>query len=441
MKTILIVPLVVLTAASCSDSSPTVAVGEQLTIGGTQDRSAMFPADHELVDPGLRLGDPLPGLTQAELDAFERGREVFDRRFTPEEGLGPLYNASSCSSCHSVPVMGGGTQLYRNFYIAVMDFGIGQAPLSGLPSVIVPAFGQGPHATSSFTLEGKRREIPATQGGFPVISAQRNSIPLFGVGLFEFISDATIVSNTDPNDADGDRISGRYNVDAASGGTGIVLGRFGVKSQANNIEVFTRGPLQNQMGITSDPFLGGAGLVSLCSSLLPQGGTGADTPTFDADGVADPEISTQDLGDLIAFTRFLAPPQPKRFNQDARAGEQLFDSLGCTACHIPSLPSSRGPVRAYTDLLLHDLGPANADGIHFGDPQASSIDGSMTTQEFRTAPLWGVSHFGPWLHDGSAGTLRDAIEAHDGEASLVIGSWNGLSETDKARVITFLEHL
>jgi len=386
--------------------------------------------------PGTpELGDPLPGLTPDQLAAFERGREVFNRRFKPSEGLGPFYNATSCQSCHSTPVSGGGAELYRNFYIAMVGTPPFQSPIPPGISAVIPSFGDRTSLTN-FTLEGGRTIIPDDYLGFIPVVAQRNAIPIFGVGLFELISDATILANADPDDADQDGISGRYNTDFGA------LGRFGVKAQSNAIEFFTRGPLNNQMGITSDPFEGSAAVVSLCSAVQPiQVSSDPDTPTTDLDGVPDPEISHDDLGDLIAFSKFLAPPAKKPFDADAIAGEQLFDQIGCTKCHLPSLASSRGPVEAYTDLLIHDMGPDLADGLSFGLPQASAISPPDATSEFRTQPLWGVSGTGPFLHDGRAETLREAIVLHGGEGQASRDAFLGLTVAERGQIITFLEHL
>lgn len=381
-------------------------------------------------ETGLRVlpGGPLPGLTPSELAAFERGKRVFQRRFEPEEGLGPHYNATSCESCHSEPAVGGSAPLYRNFYVGMEGVPGRQTPLQGLGSAVVPAFGNG----RDFTLEAGRPVIPPP-GAAPQVLAQRNALPLFGVGLFEFVSDATILARADPDDANGDGISGRFNTDAGA------LGRFGVKAQSNNVEVFTRAPLMNQLGVTSDPFLGSGGIVSLGP---PQISTDPDLPTSDLDSHPDPEISRRDLGDLIAFTRFLAPPQPIRpQSAAAKHGEALFETLRCTACHVPELASSRGPVRAYTDLLLHDLGPELADGLAFGMPQPSALGGPSSAGEFRTQPLWGVSLSAPFLHDGRAETLQEAIELHAGEASASRAAFQALAPGERSDVIAFLEHL
>lgn len=381
----------------------------------------------------VQLGDPLPDLTPDELAAFERGKKLFVKRFKPSEGLGPLYNATSCESCHSKPVMGGAADLYRNFYVAQVGTPPFQTNLPGLPSQVIPAFGT--RGSPTFTLEGVRVELLTEFEGNPVTSAQRNSIPLFGVGLFEFVGNATILSHADPEDLDGDGISGRASGDAAG------LGRFGTKCQSNNIEFFTRAPLKNQMGITSNPFKGVAGTVSLEPGVAPQGSGTPNAPTTDNDGVPDPEISPQDLGDLIAFTRFLAPPQPLPLDESAARGKATFEQIGCAKCHVPELPSSRGPVRAFTDLLIHDMGDALADNISFGIPAASPSSPPTAGREFRTMPLWGVSKFGPHLHDGRASTIDEAIRMHAGEALQVREAYVALSSSEREDVLSFLRHL
>ena len=227
------------------------------------------PAQRNLA--GAQLGDPIPGLTPEELAAFERGKVLFEKRFTPAEGLGPLYNATSCRSCHSEPVTGGSAQLYRNFYLAMIGTAPSQLALFEAPSPVVPAFG--PHdlgGSLNFSLQAGRLVIPPDYFGAPVVVGQRNAISVFGTGLFEFVSNATILANEDPFDANGDGISGRGNYDFGD------LGRLGLKAQSNNIERFTRPPLRNQMGITTNPFLGSAGTVSLASAAV-QGTSNPNT--------------------------------------------------------------------------------------------------------------------------------------------------------------------
>jgi CxxC motif-containing protein (DUF1111 family) len=385
--------------------------------------------------PPLALGDPIRGLSAAERAAFERGRVLFEKRFRPSEGLGPFYNATSCASCHSTPVTGGSSRLYRNFRLAVWGPPVQQENLPPFVGPVVPAYGTGEdHMTATFSLTGGRSVVPETYGGESVVTAQRNAIQLFGTGLFEFVSDATIVANADPDDTNGDGISGRYNTDFGD------IGRFGVKAQAHNVERFTRGPLQNQMGVTSDPFQGTGGAGSGLR-VQPQVSADPDEPTIDNDGVDDPEIGRGDLGDLIAFSRFLAPPAPQPFDDAARRGEATFDAIGCVRCHIPTLPSSRGTLAAYTDLLLHDMGPDLADGISMGEAQRTPTQSHTTESEWRTQPLWGVSMHGPWLHDGRAATLRDAVELHAGEAEAIRDAFLALTPSEQADLLRFLELL
>lgn len=371
------------------------------------------------------LGDPIEGLTPTEQAEFELGRQLMDKRFGFSEGLGPFYNAESCRACHEIPTTGGSAPIYRNFFMAAVGDEGNQFAWALLPSFVMPAYGQ---------LDGRRPSLPDPQvvGSLPITVTQRNAPPMFGVGLFEFVSDETIMANARP-DAPG--ISGRYN---RQGGT---IGRFGWKAQANNLEAFLRGALNNQMGITTNPLQGSAAAVHMSGSGVMQISSNPDDPIFDQDGVPDPELSGSELGAILAFSRFLAPPAPLLKSPVARLGEGRFLQIGCADCHIPVLPSSRGPLHAYTDLLLHDMGPELADGLSLGSPQPSLISPPTTGSEFRTAPLWGVRMHAPYLHDGRADTLHDAIVAHGGEAAPSRDAYLSLSAADREALLAFLETL
>lgn len=404
--------------------------------GGGGGQGPVTPMPTPTPEP-TELGDPLAGLSPAEFASFERGRSLFEKRFRPSEGLGPFYNATACASCHEIPITGGSAPLYRNFYLAAWGPSTVLEPLPPFLGAVVASFGTGgDHETATFSLEGGRMVIPETFQGWPVISAQRNALPVFGTGLLEAVSEAEILSRADPEDANGDGISGRANYDFGT------IGRLGVKAQSSDIERFTRGPLMNQMGVTTNP-LGGIQALRVEGDGGPvkQISTDPTRPTIDHDGVADPEMSTSDLRDLVTFTRNLAPPIPRPFDAAATRGEALFASIRCTACHVPSLPSARGPVNAYTDLLLHDLGEDLADGFTFGQPQPSTLSGPTTAREWRTQPLWGVSLHAPYLHDGRARTLREAIELHGGEAAAIRDAFLALTPAEQADLLTFLEHL
>ena len=378
----------------------------------------------------FELGDPIEGLPGAQMAAFLRGKALMQKRFTPSEGAGPFYNATSCDACHDTPTTGGSAPNYRNFILAGIGPMGSQTPLfdpPGIPSLVVPSF-QGTH--------GQRPTIPPSQVGLQVTTGVRNAPPLFGVGLFEFVSNATITALSDPNDADSDGISGRFNRDAS-----LRIGRFGFKSQANNIESFIRGAAQNQMGMTTNPVLGNGAIVNHRSLFLPQVAGGQESPTVDADGVPDPEISTTDFADIIAFNKFLAPPRRLIDTPASLRGELLFDQIGCTSCHLPTIDSSVGPLAAYTDLLIHDMGTELADNISMGLPQPSTLSGFTTGSEFRTQPLWGVRMSAPYLHDGRADTLDDAIRLHGGEGQASRDAYLSLTQPERDDIIAFLEVL
>jgi CxxC motif-containing protein (DUF1111 family) len=337
-------------------------------------------------------GEPLPGVSAEARASFDRGRSVARRRFVPSNGLGPSYNAVSCGGCHEKPVTGGAASRYRGVFVT-------QDPK---PNFIVP-FEQ--HFTTD--------SVP--QGTSP--TATRKPNPFFGAGLLAEISPEEIASHSDPSDSDGDGIHGKVNFERG------FVGRFGRKAQMSSTQGFVRLALLDHMGLTTTP-------VKTAFIAEPEGPV--ELPTVDGDGVADPELGQEDLADLLAFVSLLAPPPPDPPNAETRAGESLFRSVGCASCHLPSLQGPRGPVFAYTDLLLHDMGPALADGVAVGEAGAS---------DFRTQPLWGLAAVGPYLHDGRADTIDEAIRAHGGEATASEQKYEALAAPDRDHLLAFLHSL
>lgn len=353
------------------------------------------------------LGAPLPSAGPDQLAAFERGRQVALRRFTPAEGLGPEFNLTFCAGCHEKPVFGGGAGHYRDFLLVGDELS---------PEVVVPRGKNG--VQRQFSLDSGRSESdPLTS-----ISATRNPIPFFGAGLLAEIPDTEIVRHADPSDLDGDGISGRANYE------GISVGRFGRKAQTSRIELFVRGPLFNHMGITSNPLSSERrdDLPTLKQAVIP------DEPTVDLDEVPDPELAEGDLFDLVAFASLLAAPKPDDPTEQSLRGAVLFSEVGCDACHLSSLRGPRGEIPAYTDLLLHDMGDELADRFPMGSASGS---------EFRTQPLWGVTAASPYLHDGRATSIDEAIRWHGGEAAAIRESYLALSSDARSDLLAFLESL
>ena len=161
-------------------------------------------------------------------------------------------------------------------------------------------------------------------------------------------------------------------------------------------------------------------------------GRGFGAPT-DTDVVLDPELSDNDAADLAFFMRNMGPPQRTGSQApEVLQGEMLFDQLMCNRCHVPTLQSSLGPVNAYTDLLLHDVWPASFRGME--EPGAPS-------GFYRTPPLWGIKDTAPYMHDGRAEDLLQAISLHAGEASASATGFLFLTPQQQTALIAFLEDL
>lgn len=370
------------------------------------------------------LESPFEGMSNALNATFIRGDENFDRVFTVRDGLGPIFNQPSCGTCHPGDGRGKGlTGLLTRF-----SRGADLLPLMGGPQL-------------------QDRAIPGvTPERLPpgVDTSLRLAPPVFGMGLIEAIPEETILNLADPNDRNGDGISGRVNmVEPADfvppteigSGPGLRLGRFSRKSQVSSILQQVAGAYHQDMGVTSD-------FLPTENSHPQAGGT-----TAMGDQVADPEIPARIVLETVAYVRLLAPPRRGEITEEVRKGETLFMSMGCASCHVPSLRTGPSPVpqlsnveaRLYSDLLLHDLGPALAD---------NRPDGEANGFEWRTTPLWGLrlvaENLGGtpfFLHDGRTSDLSEAIRLHGGEAEKTRRAFVGLSETDRGVVMVFLNSL
>jgi len=364
-------------------------------------------------------GDPVSGLTPAEQALFDRGRREFMRQFTPETGLGPTFNADRCVECHEDPVAGGsGDEIETHVSGAVVE---GQ-PCDPLVEFGGPVIQQ--HVTPALKAALNIDAEPIPVGA---LVAHRTAPALFGRGLLDAVPDSEILALADPDDGNGDGISGRPNR-----GLDGRIGRFGRKALVPTLTEFNAGAFIIEQGITNpavptEESVGGAA--------LPAG----------VDPTPEPEIGADSLEAADAFVRFLAPPPPLRLTSAGKRGRYLFTAIGCAGCHIPTLRTGNSPsaalryrvVSAYTDLLLHDMGPGLAD-ICFGQASQS---------EFRTEPLIGLRFIGSgdtearFLHDGRAKSLEEAITLHDGEAAHTRGNFAGLSSKDRAALLEFLRSL
>lgn len=371
------------------------------------------PAEDQLLD------GPVDGLSTDEQARFLAGDVAFnDEVFTSATGLGPLFVSTSCGSCHA---------------------GDGR----GHPFTSLTRFGQNDGTGNQYLDQGgpqlQHRALPGFAPEEVPAGATSTRLlppPNTGLGFLDAVPDAMILALADPDDLDGDGISGTPNwittpayithrpAPVEQGGKHI--GRFGRKAAAYDLLQQTANAYNQDIGITSN--------------YEP-----VDTYTG---AILDPEVSNSTVDQVVFYLLTLkAPIQRDKDDPQVISGEQVFTAVGCAKCHTPELVTGPSPiaplanktVRPYSDLLLHDMGSGLDDGY---------TEGSALTSEWRTPPLWGLglssdSQGGSYflLHDGRATTIEQAIEAHDGEGQASRIAYQQLSTTDREALLRFLESL
>lgn len=364
-------------------------------------------------EPGL----PLPGLSEQHLAEFRAGRGLFEKVFSPEEGLGPFFNENQCSACHTVPASGGTTGFERIVKATRFDEAAGCDLLTDEGGENVRT-----RATPRLQAHGiERQQFPsrATEVGRFVAPF------LFGLGLIEAIPERSILSRADPDDADADGISGR----AGTTPEGRVA-RFGRKADVATVEDFVESALRLEMGLTTRD--------------LPNDDALPPSVAADVDTAPDPEVPQSAVRLLAAFVRFLGAPAPGQPRSAAHRdtiaqGRSLFLALQCSSCHTPSMRTGRHSTPAldrrtvalFSDLLLHDMGPR----------LASTCGPTATPTEIRTGMLMGLRHRDRFLHDGRTSDLRDAILAHGGEAQRSRDAFDRLPWGRQEILLKFLRSL
>lgn len=410
-----------------------------------------------------------------------------DRRAPDGDGLGPLFNGTSCLQCHDQGGAGGGGNIQQNIDFVsnatdsfratqeLVDFHPGFLNDDGSPrsSIILHRFGL------DFDYSHKRKELTGvdlTQGAEninprhairdvqlnpvqPIESgsriqlrrSQRNSTALFGAGLINQIPDDVILQEALRQRGN---ISGRPAV--VGEGDAIQLGRFGWRGQTASIDDFVMDACAMELGLevhareqTPDP----------------------RKPRYRAPGV---DLTAEEVQALTQFVKGL--PQPRQIMPEDTAarkrvneGERHFRNVGCTSCHEPNMGDVKG---LYSDLLLHDMGPLLSDpvpataGVELpilvstlsrgrvelprpssgsygggGGPMFASAAGTTLVQEWRTPPLWGVGDSAPYMHDGRAATLVEAIALHGGEAQQSTTAFFNSPLEDRLKLVTFLQTL
>ena len=439
-----------------------------------------FPDDSSSAakDPGPRggaagAGAPIAGLSDTELAFFNAGKDEFEEEEGAEDGLGPTMNLGSCAGCHLQPAVGG-TSPAENPQIA---FATENGARNTVPSFISPKgpvrearFVRNADGTPDggvhdlFTIAG-REDAPGcvlAQPDFARELARRNVIfriptPTFGAGLIEQIPDKAILANqaSDAPRKKELKIRGRANIvlaghaisgQANNNGNDGTVARFGWKAQNKSLLLFSGEAYNVEMGITNELFQTEREETATCQfAVVPNTitDTAGKTPVDAASAIEK----------FAFFMRFLAPPAPSLDTpggaESIARGRKLFTDTGCALCHTPAFNTGNAnvaalrnqPVNLFSDLLVHDMGPALADGVSQGQAGPS---------EFRTAPLWGLGQRLFFLHDGRTSDLREAIRAHRSgsvltfnasEANAVVRNFNALQDSQKQDLLNFLRSL
>ncbi|MZR63377.1 di-heme oxidoredictase family protein [Alcanivorax sp. DP30] len=445
---------------SFSEAEP----GEQLSVGD----GTVTKTDQNAFSLPLANLSPTRRLDFSVGNSFFRNPWVIAPASTDaRDGLGPLFNTNACQNCHikdgrghppgpeakqavsmlvrlSVPA-GEGDDLTRSGLVAEPNYG-GQFQDAAIPGIapegrvrveyvpVVMTFADGHEVELrkprlSFSNLGYGEMHPAT------LFSARIAPPVIGLGFLESISDADLLAHADPDDDNGDGISGRANRvwDRASGT--IRMGRFGWKAGQPSLRQQNAEAFANDMGLTSHlvPTDSCAPSQKDCLA-LPDGGT--------------PEVSDEILDNVTFYTRNLAVPARRNVDDpEVLAGKSLFFQANCQGCHVPSYTTAaEAPepelasqtIRPYSDLLLHDMGPGLADGR----PEFLA-----NGQEWRTPPLWGiglteaVNGHTQFLHDGRARNLMEAVLWHGGEAASSRDKVLTFDAGQRAALLAFLNSL
>ncbi len=440
--------------------------GEALSGGHT----SVAQADHNAFSlPSANL-TPVRRLDFSVGNSFFRAPWVIaPSTTTARDGLGPLFNTNACQNCHikdgrghppaadaasavsmllrlSIPAEPGQeTQLQRNGVIAEPTYG-GQLQDMAIPGHAPEGRIRLEWQTHRITLadgsevELRQPKLQLSDLGYGPLHPQtqfslRIAPPMIGLGLLEAIADADLLALADPDDSNGDGISGRANQvwDDARGQR--VIGRFGWKAGQ---------PTLNQQN--AHAFAGDMGLTT---SLLPADDcTAAQAACQQMPNGGSPEVSDNILASVLFYSRNLAVPQRRQVDApQVLKGKALFHQAGCASCHTPKFITradaaepelASQTIRPYSDLLLHDMGPGLAD---------QRPEFLASGQEWRTPPLWGigltqqVSGHTQFLHDGRARNLLEAIFWHGGEAQAARDAVSHFSRDEREALLAFLNSL
>lgn len=428
---------------------------------------------HE-VKPAFGFGGAIANLNADELAfwvasvaTFKKVKSVAGTEpGTSGAGLGPRFNSNSCVSCHSFPATGGTSPANNPLIAVATEFGAtNQIPFFITPTGPVREArfinidgGNTPDGSvhNLFVITGRQDASGChiVQPDFNAEAAKKNlsfriPTPLFGTGLIEAIPESAIIANQNANLV-AKRSLGIHGIPNRTASTNTpksdgstnrsgndaTISRFGWKAQNKSLSIFAGEAMNVELGVTNEHFPNERDeTVGCVFNGIPEDHTNFSAKT--------PIATISDSLSNEIFMRFLAqPPEPISTPQTDR-GSNLFSSVGCDLCHTPSFKTGSASsaslanqtVKLFSDLLLHHMGEGLEDNI---------TQGFAGPDQFRTAPLWGISKRLFFLHDGRATDINTAIQAHSSpqsEANAVIANFNKLTTAQQADLIAFVQSL
>jgi CxxC motif-containing protein (DUF1111 family) len=356
------------------------------------------------------------------------------------DGLGPVFNATSCKACHNQGGIGGGGDMEHN----VTAFIVEDKSLPKAREGVVHAFAIKREFQETLAdvhsslpnvprlplerltnISGRHCDVvPFPQG---VHISQRNTPALFGAKLIDEIPDRDIIAverkerlkwGLAPSDNESAPVGRAHRL--ADGR----IGRFGWKAQTASLSDFVQNACANELGLSNPGH--------------PQP-TPLNKPNYQQVGL---DLTLDQCNQITAFVASLPKPQKVNDGQSAHDGEKVFANIGCANCHVPDVGSVDG---IYSDLLLHRMGQTLQGGGSYGqpppeDPNSKPHDGPLA-DEWRTPPLWGVADSAPYMHDGRAKTLQEAIKFHGGQAASSAQRFAQLPVAEQVQLVSFLKSL
>jgi hypothetical protein len=328
-------------------------------------------------------------------DTLAMGADMFTTKLGVLQALGPMFNGRACGDCHNDPAQGGMGSTPDTFVTRVGHIdGAGMFdPLIGMGGPVART-----HSITDFGFScGLMTGVPPAAN----VTSKRSAMTLRGTSLIDFVQTPDILAAQAAQSVD---VRGKVNV-LADGRPG----KFGWKAQIATLVEFMGDAFTHEMGITNP--------------LVPQDEVHACGADF-----LKPEIDALPLQTVDLFLSSVDPPVPDATCLSS-AGATTFAAVGCASCHTPSFPGPGRTINAYSDLLVHDMGPALADQF---------VSDSAGGSDFRTAPLWRVSEHTHFLHDGRAATIGDAIAAHGGQGAAAAAAYGALNPAAQQALLAFL---